>query len=89
MTKKDDNDNKIVLKIIVSGNPITLEVNVHQPLKSLMEKAFKEAEVIGGDENWYFSDEAGNELNSESKISELGLTNNQIILLNQRAGVAG
>lgn len=88
-TDKGDKEQKIVLTIIVSGNPVSIEVNTHQPLKSLMEKSFKEADIVGGGDNWYFSDEAGNELNADSKISELGLANGQVILLNQRAGAAG
>lgn len=91
MAKNDkvEKEQKIHLTIVVSGNPINIELNLNKSLKSLMEKAFKEANVIGDEDNWYFSDEAGNELNSDTKISDLGLMHGQLILLNQRAGVAG
>lgn len=87
--KPAEQDQKIALRIVVSGNPIDLEANVHQPLKSLMERAFKEAGVIGGGDNWYFTDEGGNELDADKHIAELGLQAGQVILLNQRAGAAG
>jgi len=80
---------KIVLKVVVSGTAVELDVNEHQPLKSLMERAFEGASVVGGSDNWYFTDEAGNELDAEKKIAELGLVNGQVVLLNQRAGAAG
>lgn len=87
--KPSEQDQKIALRIVVSGNPVDLEANIHQPLKSLMERAFKEAGVIGGGDNWYFTDENGSELDAEKHIAELGLQGGQVILLNQRAGAAG
>lgn len=87
--KVNQDEQKIVLKVVVSGNAVELDANVHQPLKSLMERAFKEAGIVGGGDNWYFSDEAGNELDADKKIAELGLANGQVVLLNQRAGAAG
>lgn len=82
-------DQKIALKVVVSGTAVELQANVHQPLKSLVGQAFEEAGVVGGGDNWYFSDEAGNELDAEKKIAELGLIDGHVVLLNQRAGAAG
>lgn len=83
------NEQKISLTIIVQGTAVALEANVHQPLKSLIGKALAEAAVPGGTENWYFSNEAGAELDAEKSVADLGLVAGQTILLNQRAGAAG
>lgn len=82
-------DQKISLTIVVQGTAVALEANVHQPLKSLIGKALADAAVPGGTENWYFSNEAGGELDAEKNIADLDLVTGQTILLNQRAGAAG
>jgi hypothetical protein len=82
-------DQKISLTIVVQGTAVALDANVHQPLKSLIGKALAGAAVPGDTENWYFSNEAGAELDAEKSIADLGLVAGQTILLNQRAGAAG
>lgn len=87
---KDNNEQKIVLKIVVQGTDVNIDANTHQPLKSLIGKALADAGVVVGTiDNWYFTDESGTELNADATIAALGLAAGQTILLNQRAGAAG
>lgn len=82
-------EKKITLTIVVQGTPVEIEANESQPLKGLIGKALSSAGVAGSHENWYFSNEAGTELDSEKSIADIGLVSGQLISLNQRAGAAG
>lgn len=91
MGKGQEKDKKIELAIIVSGTPVTLEVNLNQPLKGLVEKALKEAGEVGDPEQWGFFVEEGKEMvaiDADLKVEE-ALKRPQPLYLNKKAGAAG
>lgn len=88
MSKKED---KVEIEIVVSGTAITLEVNSHQPLKSLVENALKKANEASDPEQWGFFVEEGKEmveLDENLKVED-ALKRKTAIYLNKKAGVAG
>ena len=83
-------DKKIELTIIVSGKPVQIEANENSPLKSLIGKALEETGNTGQKkENWEFKNAAGDILDAEKKISELGFSDGAKLYLNPKAGVGG
>ena len=88
MTKQNQ---KTELTVIVSGAAVTLEVNNNQPLKSLVEKALKEASEAGDPEQWASFVEEGSdmvEIDANLKVEDV-LARAQTIYLNKKAGAAG
>jgi hypothetical protein len=86
-----EKEQKAELTIVVSGTPVTLEVNKNQPLKGLISKALKEASEASEPDQWGFFIEEGKdmvELDANTKVEdalERGLT----VYLNKKAGAAG
>jgi hypothetical protein len=86
-----EKEKKVDFVIVVSGAAITLSVNLNQPLKSLIEKALKEAGEVGDPSQWGFFVEKGGEmvdLNDGLKVEEV-LKGEQTVYLNKKAGAAG
>lgn len=84
-------EQKTVFTIVVSGAPVSLEVNLNQPLKSLIEKALKEASEASDPAQWGFFVEEGNKMtgiDENLKVEEF-LERAQTLYLNKKAGVAG
>jgi hypothetical protein len=94
MNKKEDGfvqEPKTELDVVVSGAAVTLEVNLNQPLKSLVEKALKEANEASDPAQWGFFVEEGKKMtgiDENLKIEEF-LKREQTLYLNKKAGVAG
>jgi hypothetical protein len=87
----NEQNQKAELTVVVSGAPITLEVNKNQPIKSLIEKALKEANEAGDPKQWgYFIEEGSEmvELDGNLKVEEV-LARTQTVYLNKKAGAAG
>src|SRR5687767_7501409 len=87
---KDKQKNQISLLFIVSGTPAPLDVNVHQTLKDVFQRAIHKA-GIAGDQNpdeWDFTYDKV-VLDQSKAISEFGLPENAQIYLNKKVGGAG
>ena len=83
-------DNKTQLVFIVNGTPVSEDVNVNQPLHSVLGKILAAAGV-GGDadkDRWEFkfNDQP---LDSSKKIGELGLPLGAQVFVSLKAGVVG
>lgn len=83
-------DHKLNLVFIVNGTPVNLEVNVNQPLHSILGQVLSKAGVPGDaqPEKWEFNYN-GNVLDANKKIGEFGFPAGAQIFLNLKAGVAG
>lgn len=84
-------ENKVDITFIVSGTAITLEANLNQTLKGLVQKALVEAKESGDPEQWGFFVEEGSgmvELDATIKVED-ALKRATTIYLNKKAGAAG
>jgi hypothetical protein len=81
---------KISVEVIVSGQPVSLEVNSEAPLRSLVERALTSTGNGGQPpENWEFRNQAGDLLDMDLKVGALALTSGAHLFLNLKAGVGG
>jgi len=81
---------KILLTIVVNGESVAVEANLNAPLHTVIPKALQESNNVGQPpENWELKDEAGNVLDGNKKIEELGLTAGVKLYLSLKAGAAG
>lgn len=85
------NKNEFQLNIVVNGNPVELDANIHEPLGALLVPALKKAGVAGNPEpeRWVFKDQSGNILDKAKKIGDFGFANGATIFLSLEAGIAG
>ena len=83
-------DNKISLIVVVNGQPVTVEGNLHAPLLPLIQHALHESGNSGQPvENWELRDAAGNVLDPARKLGEIGVVAGATLFLNLKAGVGG
>lgn len=84
-------NNKIQLQIVVNGNPVTVEANIHEPLEALLVPTLKKAGVAGNPEpdRWIFKDQNGNVLDKNKKVGDFGFAAGATIFLSLEAGIAG
>lgn len=83
-------DNKINLTAVVSGAPTEVTANVNAPLKTIIAEALRETGNQGQPpDKWDLKDAAGNILNPDAKIEELGLTDGMTVFLSLKAGIGG
>ena len=83
--------NTIELQIVVNGNPVTMEANIHEPLHALLVPTLKKAGVAGDPEpdRWIFKDPNGNVLDKNKKVGDFGFASGATIFLSLEAGIAG
>jgi len=82
--------NKILIAVIVNGQPATVEANAHAPLKTIIEKALHETGNAGQPaENWELRDTAGALLDVDRKIEDFGFPPDVRLFLNLKAGIGG
>lgn len=82
--------NKDTLTVVVGGQPVEVDANVHAPLKTIVPRAL---ELSGNEgqppENWELRDEVGNALDLAKKIEDYHFTADVKLFLNLKAGVGG
>lgn len=83
--------NKIQLQIVVNGNPVIVEANLHEPLGALLVPTLKKAGVAGDPEpdRWIFKDASGTVLDKGKKVAEFAFQAGATIFLSLEAGIAG
>lgn len=82
--------NSISVTVVVSGHPVELDENVHEPLRALAEKALARSGNSGQPlEGWELRDAAGNVLDLSKKIQDYGLGAGTTLFLSLKAGVGG
>lgn len=85
-----NNPNLIELNVVVNGQPVPLEENVHEPLRVLVNHALKESGNSGQPlENWELRDAVGNVLDVGRKIGDFSFAPGTNLFLNLKAGVGG
>lgn len=84
-------DNKVEIVVVVGGTRVSMDPNVNAPLRAIFQKALHDAGVAGAQklDDWEFKTEAGNLLDPEKKLSELGIVAGFTIFLSQKVGAAG
>jgi len=82
--------NKIMISVIVNGQPVEVAANLEAPLTSVVEHALKQSGNSGQPlENWELRDAAGQVLDLARKVEDYGFTNGTKLFLNLKAGVGG
>ena len=84
------NPNEIDITVVVNGQPTTVAGNVHAALRTIIPRALEQTGNVGQPvENWELRDTAGQVLDGDRKLSELGLATGATLFLNLKAGVGG
>ncbi len=83
-------NNKITLIFIVNGVNVRVEANVKEPLKAARNKALADSNNTGRPmDEWEIHNTAGQSLDPDKKIGELGLTDGTRLFLNLKVGAGG
>jgi Protein of Unknown function (DUF2604). len=82
--------NKETLTIVVSGEPVNIEVNLNAPLKNVVERALGQTGNVGQPlDKWELKDHGGALLDLDKKVGDYGFAAGTKLFLNLKAGVAG
>ncbi len=82
--------NKITIIFIVNGVDVQIEANVHEPLKAARNKSLAESNNTGRlMDEWEIHNDAGQSLDPEKKIEELGILDGARLFLNLKVGAGG
>jgi hypothetical protein len=88
--RKPEQNNEIDLYFIINGVETKVEANVHEPLKAARNKALEKSNNIARPaDDWQVTTEAGDLLDPEKKIVELGLQDGVHLLLTLAVGAGG
>lgn len=83
-------ENRLILEIIVNGQPTEVEANLNAPLHTVIPLALAQTGNAGQPpENWELRDTAGVVLALDKKIEEFQFPANTRLFLNLRAGIGG
>lgn len=81
---------KLMLTIVVNGQPTVVEANPNGPLHTVIPKALEQTGNTGQPvENWELRDAAGNLLDGSRKIDTFHFAPGVHLFLNLKAGVGG
>jgi hypothetical protein len=84
------NPNEVDLTIIVNGQPIPIEANIHQPLHAVIEQVLNKSGNSGQPiDNWELRDAGGQILDPARTVGEYHFTSGVNLFLNLKAGVGG
>lgn len=82
--------NEITLIFIVNGVDVPVKTNIHEPLKAARNKALADSNNTGRPmDEWEIHNAAGQPLDPDNKIAELGLTDGTRLFLNLKVGAGG
>jgi uncharacterized protein DUF2604 len=87
MSKTDPN---ITVTIVVSGQPTSLKVNIHQKVEELVREALRQSGNQGqppGD--WELRTTDGNLIEQTARIGDAGIIEGITLFLSPRAGIGG
>ena len=78
------------LVVVINGQPFTVEANLHEPLRTVVEKALEESKNTGQPaENWELRNEAGALLDLAKKVGDYHFAPGAKLFLSLKAGVGG
>lgn len=84
------NPNKVEITIIVNGQPVPIELQLHAPLHVAAQKALNDSGNSGQSlQNWELRDADGQVLDMNKKGEDYGITVAKKLFLNLKAGVGG
>lgn len=84
------NPNEIDVTVVVNGQPVPLQLNIHEEISSVIHRAFAQSGNQGQPAaNWELRDGGGAVLNPNKKLGDYGLTSGATLFLNLKAGVGG
>lgn len=82
--------NKITLIFIVNGVDVSIDANIHEPLKVARNKALTDSNNTGRPmDEWEVHNVEGQPLDPDKKIEELGLADGARLFLNLKVGAGG
>ena len=87
--------NKITLIFIVNGVDVSIDANIHEPLKVARNKALTDSNNTGRPmDEWEIHNDAGQALDPDKKIEDLGLEDLGLVdgarlFLNLKVGAGG
>lgn len=82
--------NKFALTVVVTGDPVSVEVNINAPVHTLVNEALRLSKNTGRPlPDWRLTDEEGNELAFDAKLNSYPLAAGALLFLSLRAGEAG
>lgn len=80
----------IQLVIVVNGQPVSLDANLHQPLRSVVDQALAKSGNSGQPpENWELRDSEGHLLDLSKRVGDFGFIEGTKLFLSLKAGVGG
>ncbi len=83
-------DNKIELSVVVSGQPVEVDVNPHQRIEHLIKEALRRSGNVGRqDEDWELKREDGSLLDPQTTVGDAGLADGVRLFLSPRAAAGG
>ncbi len=83
-------DHKIDLIVVVSGEPIDVDVNPNQKAEQILREALRRSGNEGRPlEEWELKREDGSLIDSSVRVSELGLVDGTRLFLSPKASAGG
>lgn len=83
-------DNKVLIAVIVNGQPTVVEANTNAPLETIIPRALEQSGNTGQPpDNWELRDAQGTLLDTSKKISSFAFPPDVQLFLNLKAGVGG
>lgn len=83
-------DNKIDLVVVVSGEPIDVDVNPNQKAEQILREALRRSGNEGRPlEEWELKREDGSLIDPSVRVSELGLADGTRLFLSPKASAGG
>ncbi len=90
MANKPKPDKKVDVTIVVSGQPERLEVNHHQSVEHLVEKALKRSGNAGqAPGEWELRREDGTLIDQSLRVDQAGIVDGTTLFLNPKTGAGG
>lgn len=81
---------RIVLTVVVNGQPTQVELNPEEPLFAAIPKALEQTKNIGQPpDNWELRDAAGTLLNLNERVGAFNFGPGTTLFLNLKAGIGG
>jgi len=88
MAKNKDGD--VDLIIIVNGQPVPIDANANEPLRTVAQQALDKTGNSGQPlQNWEMRDSGGNILDLDRKVGDFHFPDGTKLFLNLKAGVGG
>lgn len=82
--------NEITLIFIVNGVDVPVKANIHEPLKAARNQALADSNNTGRPmDEWEIHNAAGQPLDPDKKIGDLGLADGTRLFLNLKVGAGG